>query len=151
MSDTSNGPAAFKAEITVFILVKTQPEWLALSVDQRFEQVGLHVAPVLKKHAEKVRLRFYDVEFDSARVTDIWVWEAADHHAYQLLIEDLQTPMRPITIGRQSGPDDHPACGGRSAARPATAMAAISRPSSVMAANSTTPRRGRSSLRAERS
>ena len=94
MSDTSNGPAAFKAEITVFILVKTQPEWLALSVDQRFEQVGLHVAPVLKKHAEKVRLRFYDVEFDSARVTDIWVWEAADHHAYQLLIEDLRTtPM----------------------------------------------------------
>ena len=94
MPDSSNGPAAFKAEITVFILVKTQPEWLALSVDQRFEQVGIHVAPILIKHAEKVRLRFYDVEFYSARVTDIWVWEAADHHAYQLLIEDLRTtPM----------------------------------------------------------
>ncbi len=41
-----------------------------------------------------MRLRFYDVEFYSARVTDVWVWEAADHHAYQLLIEDLrETPM----------------------------------------------------------
>ncbi len=37
-----------------------------------------------------MRPRFYDVEFYSARVTDLWVWEAVSHHAYQLLVEDLR-------------------------------------------------------------
>jgi len=43
-----------------------------------------------RKHHADVRLRFYDVEFYSARVTDIWLWEAREHHAYQLLVEDLR-------------------------------------------------------------
>jgi hypothetical protein len=39
-------------------------------------------------------LRFYDTEFYSARVTDIWVWEADDHDAYRLLIDALrETPF----------------------------------------------------------
>jgi len=35
-----------------------------------------------------------DVEFYTARVTDIWQWDAMDHHAYELVVEDLrETPF----------------------------------------------------------
>jgi hypothetical protein len=52
------------------------------------------VQPLLTKHRADIRLRFYDVEFCSARVTDMWLWEARDHHAYQLQVEDLrETPF----------------------------------------------------------
>jgi len=41
-----------------------------------------------------VALRFYDVEFYSARVTDMWMWDAKDHHSYELLVEELrETPF----------------------------------------------------------
>ena len=81
-------------EVTVFMLVKTLPEWLGFTVDERFRQLALHVQPILAKHAPAVRLRFYDVEFYSARVTDLWVWEADSHNAYQLVVEDLrETPF----------------------------------------------------------
>jgi hypothetical protein len=94
MSDAQTATTPFKPAITVFMLVKTRPEWLGFPVEKRFEELAAHVEPALKKHSAKVRLRFYDVEFYATRVTDIWVWEAADHHAYQLLIEDLrETPM----------------------------------------------------------
>jgi hypothetical protein len=79
-----------KTEVTVFMLVKTSVEWLGFSVDERFRQLAEHLEPIVKKHAPDVRLRFYDVEFYSARVTDLWMWEANSHHAYQLLIEDLR-------------------------------------------------------------
>jgi hypothetical protein len=83
-----------RTALTVFMLVKTLPEWLGFSVDERFRLLGEYVEPVLRKHAPKVRLRFYDVEFYSARVTDLWMWEATDHHAYELLVEDLrETPF----------------------------------------------------------
>src|ERR1700743_1815216 len=85
---------AFKPQVTVFMLVKTTPEWLGFNVDRRFAELAQHVEPVLKKHAERVRLRFYDVEFYSARVTDMWVWEVAEHHAYELVVEALrETPF----------------------------------------------------------
>ncbi len=62
--------------------------------DERFRLLGEHVQPILRKHQANVRLRFYDVEFYSARVTDVWVWEAEDHHAYQLLVDALrETPF----------------------------------------------------------
>jgi hypothetical protein len=80
--------------LTVFMLVKTMPEWLAFSVDERFRLMREHVEPILKKHAEHVALRFYDIEFYSARVTDLWMWEATSHHAYELLVEDMrETPF----------------------------------------------------------
>jgi hypothetical protein len=50
--------------------------------------------PILKKHAGEVSLRFYDIEFYSARVTDIWVWDAKSHHAYERVVEALRdTPF----------------------------------------------------------
>jgi hypothetical protein len=83
-----------EAVLTVFMLVKTTPEWLGFSVDERFRLMHEHIEPVLKKHAGQVSMRFYDIEFYSARVTDLWMWEASNHHAYELLVEDLrETPF----------------------------------------------------------
>jgi hypothetical protein len=87
-------PEQIKPEITVFMLVKSLPEWLAFSPDVRFRLLAEHVEPVLKRYADDVRLRFYDVEFYATRVTDVWVWEARSHHGYQLLVEALrETPF----------------------------------------------------------
>jgi hypothetical protein len=95
MSRQTDTTANFDAPVmTVFMLVKTMPEWLAMSVDERFSELGKHVEPIVQRHRERVRLRFYDVEFYTARVTDVWVWDALDHHAYELLVEDLrETPF----------------------------------------------------------
>jgi hypothetical protein len=80
--------------LTVFMLVKTMPEWLGFNIDERFKLLAAHVEPILRKHRPKVTLRFYDVEFYSARVTDLWIWEATDHQSYELLVEDLrETPF----------------------------------------------------------
>ena len=80
--------------LTVFMLVKSMPEWLGFTSEERFGLLTTHIEPILKKHHPKVTLRLYDVEFYSARVTDLWVWETTDHHAYELLVEDLRdTPF----------------------------------------------------------
>ncbi|WP_328759795.1 darcynin family protein [Streptomyces sp. NBC_00271] len=80
--------------VTAFILVKTTPEWLALTVQQRVDAFTTQVLPAIEAKTNGVRSRFYDTEFYSARVTDVWVWEAEDHHAYQLLIDALrETPF----------------------------------------------------------
>ncbi|MFM0553464.1 hypothetical protein P0D69_21140 [Paraburkholderia sediminicola] len=89
MTSTAKQPV-----LTVFMLVKTTPEWLGFSVDERFRLLAEHVEPILKRHADEVSMRFYDIEFYSARVTDIWVWSAASHHAYELVVEALrETPF----------------------------------------------------------
>ncbi|WP_431772523.1 darcynin family protein [Streptomyces cucumeris] len=80
--------------VTAFMLVKTTPEWLALTVQQRVDAFTTQVLPAIEARTTGVRSRFYDTEFYSARVTDVWVWEAEDHHAYQLLIDALrETPF----------------------------------------------------------
>nr|WSZ12455.1 darcynin [Streptomyces canus] len=80
--------------VTAFMLVKTTPEWLALTVQQRVDAFTAHVLPAIEAKTTGVRSRFYDTEFSSARVIDVWVWEAEDHHAYQLLIDALrETPF----------------------------------------------------------
>ena len=80
--------------LTVFMLVKTRPEWLAFPVNERFRLLREHVEPILRDCAGQVRLRFYDTEFYSARVTDIWLWEARERHAYELVVEALrETPF----------------------------------------------------------
>ncbi|MEU8961866.1 darcynin family protein [Streptomyces sp. NPDC048491] len=80
--------------VTAFMLVKTTPEWLALTVEERVAAFATQVVPAVKAKTTGVRSRFYDTEFYSARVTDVWVWEAEDHHAYQLLIDALrETPF----------------------------------------------------------
>ncbi|WP_443058969.1 darcynin family protein [Streptomyces sp. NBC_00388] len=89
-----NSVSEERYEVTAFMLVKTTPEWLGLTVEQRVEAFATEVLPAIKKKTEGVRSRFYDTEFYSARVTDVWVWEARDHQAYQLLIDALrETPF----------------------------------------------------------
>ena len=84
----------FEPAITVFMMVKTTVEWLSFAVDKRHELAKTQLTPILEKHRTGVRLRFYDIEFYSARVTDLWMWEARNHHAYELLIEELrETPF----------------------------------------------------------
>jgi hypothetical protein len=80
--------------VTAFMLVKTTPEWLALTVQERVDAFTTQVLPAIEAKTTGVRSRFYDTEFYSARVTDVWVWEAEDHHAYQLLVDALrETPF----------------------------------------------------------
>jgi Darcynin, domain of unknown function len=80
--------------LTVFMLVKSMPQWLGLTSEEQSTLLATHIEPILKKHHTQVTLRLYDVEFYSARVTDLWVWEATDHLAYELLVEDLRkTPF----------------------------------------------------------
>ncbi|QXJ26249.1 darcynin [Actinomadura graeca] len=55
---------------------------------------GVGSVPVIEARTRGVRSRFYDTEPYSARITDIWVWEADDHDAYRLLIDALrETPF----------------------------------------------------------
>jgi hypothetical protein len=76
------------------MLVKSLPEWLAMPGAQRHQALAQHVEPVLARYQDEVRVRFYDVEFYSANVTDVWLWEARSHQAYQRLVEDLRdTPF----------------------------------------------------------
>jgi hypothetical protein len=81
-------------ELTVFVLVKTTPEWLGFSVDQRFRHFERYMQPILKKYEDQVRFTFYDTEFFSARVTDMWMWQAKSRHAYEMVVEELrETPL----------------------------------------------------------
>ncbi|PTS79221.1 darcynin [Sphingomonas sp. HMWF008] len=84
----------FTPTLTVFMLVKTTPEWLAFPIERRFDELSQHIEPVLTAHRDAITLRFFDIEFYSARVTDLWMWSARDHRAYQLLVEALrETPF----------------------------------------------------------
>ncbi|MET9534812.1 MULTISPECIES: darcynin family protein [unclassified Streptomyces] len=80
--------------VTAFLLVKTTPEWLAMTPQERVDAFATRVVPAIEARTTGVRSRFYDTEFYSTRVTDVWVWEADDHGAYQLLIDALrETPF----------------------------------------------------------
>jgi hypothetical protein len=65
-----------------------------MTVAERFAALGRLVEPILRKYRDRLTLRFFDTEFYSARVTDIWLWEATDRHAYELVVEELrETPF----------------------------------------------------------
>ncbi|MEU1752589.1 darcynin family protein [Micromonospora matsumotoense] len=84
----------FAPTVTAFMLLKTNRAWLDLSVPERVAAFQESVLPAIKDKAKDVRWRYYDTEFYTARVTDIWVWEARDHEAFQLVIEALrETPF----------------------------------------------------------
>jgi hypothetical protein len=92
MSITEN--ASEQEDLTIFMMVKTMPEWLGFSVAQRFEYFNRYMTPILKKHEDSVRCRIFDTEFFSARVTDLWMWHAKSRHAYEMVVEELrETPL----------------------------------------------------------
>jgi len=82
MTDTPIKPkdasdsAALSAALTVFMLVKTRPEWLELPEAKRSRLLREHVEPILRKYRGQVSLRLYDTEFYSSVVTDVWMWDA---------------------------------------------------------------------------
>jgi hypothetical protein len=83
-----------KPMMHVFMLVKTTPEWLALTPDERFAMLDRYVRPILSEHSGKLDFRFFDIEFFAARVTDLWLWEVKDLDAYRAAIESLrETPV----------------------------------------------------------
>jgi Darcynin, domain of unknown function len=84
----------FNPAITVFFLVKTSPEWLGFSFETRLEQAQTVFQPILDQFQGRIRLKWYDVEFYTAVITDIWMIEAKDHQSYQLFCEKLrETPF----------------------------------------------------------
>lgn len=94
MDASEQTPSTTTDDMTVFILVKTMPEWLDMSIDQRFQTFNSVMEPILKQHGDQVRFRFYDTEFYSARVTDVWVWDVKSRHAYEMVVEALrESPM----------------------------------------------------------
>lgn len=81
-------------DLTVFMLVKTTPEWLGMPVSERFAHFNGRMKPILKKYEDEVRCRIFDTEFFSTRVTDVWMWEAKTRHAYEMVVEELrETPL----------------------------------------------------------
>ena len=85
-----NDTQTFEPTLTVFMLTKTTRHWLDMPVEQRFAWFNENLSPILKKHAKGVSMRFFDTEFYTARVTDVFVWNAKDHHSYQMLVEELR-------------------------------------------------------------
>ena len=81
-------------DLTVFMLVKTMPEWLGMPVAERFAHFDGRMKPILKKYEDEVCCRMFDTEFFSTRVTDVWMWEAKSRHAYEMVVEELrETPL----------------------------------------------------------
>ena len=80
----------FEVGITTFFMVKTSPEWLGFSFETRLEHARKTFQPLLDEFKDRVRLNWYDVEFYTAKISDIWMIESTDHHSYQLFCEKLR-------------------------------------------------------------
>lgn len=85
---TTPRPSA-SPSFSIFMLVRTTPQWLALRPEERFAFLGTDIEPILKKHPA-VRMRFFDSEAYHARVSDVILWETADLGQYQSLVEELR-------------------------------------------------------------
>ncbi|WP_036177439.1 darcynin family protein [Massilia sp. 9096] len=84
----------FNAKFTAFFLVKTSPEWLGFSFEERLAHARGTFQPILEEFSTGVKLNWYDTEFYTATITDIWMIEAKDHESYQLFCEKLrETPF----------------------------------------------------------
>lgn len=78
---------------TIFMLTRATASWLALTPKERFAEVDRLLRPVLAAHPD-VKLRFFDSEWYSARVSDIMVWQTDSLDSYRSLVEDLrETPV----------------------------------------------------------
>ncbi len=74
---------------TFFMLLRSTPDWLRLSREDRQRFLGEHVKPVFARYPA-VPMRFYDAEAFSGRCTDIAVFETDDLEAYTFLIDGLR-------------------------------------------------------------
>lgn len=78
---------------TIFMLTRATATWLGFTPKERFAEVERLLRPVLAAHPD-VKLRFFDSEWYSARVSDVMVWQTAKLESYRSLIEGLrETPI----------------------------------------------------------
>ncbi|MCA2977046.1 MAG: darcynin [Myxococcaceae bacterium] len=71
------------------MLVKTTTAWLAKPPKERFAFLGASIEPILARHPA-VKMRFFDAEAFSARVSDVIVWETQALGEYQAIVEALR-------------------------------------------------------------
>lgn len=74
---------------TLFMLLRSQPAWLALDRPARRAFVAEQVQPAFAAWPQ-VAMRYYDAEAFHGRCTDVMVFETADLIAYNHLIEALR-------------------------------------------------------------
>lgn len=87
-------PISLDIALTTFFMVKTSPEWLDFPFETRLKHARETFQPILDEFKDRVRLKWYDVEFYTAKISDIWVIESKDHNSYQLFCEKLrETPF----------------------------------------------------------
>jgi hypothetical protein len=80
-------------EYTVFMLVKTTPDWLALPPEERFGFLGTYIEPLLAEHPA-LGMRFFDTEFFNGDVTDVIVFNTTELDSYRSVVEGLrETPF----------------------------------------------------------
>jgi hypothetical protein len=78
--------------LTVFLLLKAAPAWLRLQREERFRVAEAAFATAFK--TSTLRLRYFDSEAFSSRVSDVAMLEADDLEAYYFAIERLRdTPL----------------------------------------------------------
>jgi hypothetical protein len=82
--------AAFDPKFTSFFLVKTSPEWLGFSFEERLAHARNTFLPIIEEFSGGVKMHWYDTEFYTATITDIWMIEAKDHESYQMFCEKLR-------------------------------------------------------------
>lgn len=82
--------------LTVFWLVKTTPEWLALpplGAGGRFDFLETTVKPILVR-SPQVALRFFDAEAYNADCSDVLMWTVHERAQYDVLVDALrETPF----------------------------------------------------------
>lgn len=80
-------------KLTVFMLLRSSPAWLALSREARSRFTDETLKPIFGRYPA-VAMRFYDAEAFSGRATDIAVFETSDLRSYYFLIDALRdTPF----------------------------------------------------------
>ncbi len=73
----------------IFMLVKATRHWLDLPTKDRLAFLRNDTAPLITARPE-VRLRYFDAEAFSARISDIMLWETEDLSAWQWLCDNLR-------------------------------------------------------------
>ncbi|MFM2398100.1 MAG: hypothetical protein RL341_257 [Pseudomonadota bacterium] len=88
-ASTALAPDGAPRKYTFFIHLKTRDAWLQLSAQERLAYVGKNVFPILARHPA-VKVRFYDAEFYTARLSDIMFVETTDLRQYERFIDALR-------------------------------------------------------------
>jgi len=92
MTDTSSQYDLATNPMTIFWLIKTTPEWLALpphGEDGRFAFGKNVLDPILERYAG-AKMTFYDAEAFTADCTDVMVWTVTSLEDYNGAVNDLR-------------------------------------------------------------